>query len=345
MIKKFKISILGTGNIAKNFHIPAWLKNNNCNIVGLCDKNKKKLVQVKNFFKVKKYFTNYLLMLKKIDFDIINICTPPYLHFKNIILSIKFNKNILVEKPFVTSLKDLLIIKNKIKNKKILIKCAYHQRYRPISLKIKDTIAKGHIGKVYYINIIHRKFRSIPVQSNYFSLKKYSGGGPLIDLGTHYFDLIAWIFNFPMIRNISCKCSSYIFKKNKKYLPFKKFNNEELAVGQINFKNKILLNFEFSYALNTAHEEIKIEIYGEKGCIIWPYKNYWILRKNKMVKKKFKFKNNKASIEQINDFMKKIKNVDKIKENNKTLYEIEYIVKLIDKLYYSSKTNKQINYE
>ena len=52
-------------------------------------------------------------MLKKIDFDIINICTPPYLHFKNIILSIKFNKNILVEKPFVTSLKDLLIIKNK----------------------------------------------------------------------------------------------------------------------------------------------------------------------------------------------------------------------------------------
>ena len=24
--KKFKISILGTGNIAKNFHIPAWLK-------------------------------------------------------------------------------------------------------------------------------------------------------------------------------------------------------------------------------------------------------------------------------------------------------------------------------
>ena len=43
--------------------------------------------------------------------------------------------------------------------------------------------------------------------------------------------------------------------------------------------------------------------------------------------------------------MKKIKNVDKIKENNKTLYEIEYIVKLIDKLYYSSKTNKQINYE
>ena len=75
MIKKFKISILGTGNIAKNFHIPAWLKNNNCNIVGFCDKNKKKLVQVKNFFKVKKYFKNYLLMLKKIDFDIINICS------------------------------------------------------------------------------------------------------------------------------------------------------------------------------------------------------------------------------------------------------------------------------
>ena len=76
-----------------------------------------------------------------------------------------------MEKPFVTSLKDFLIIKNKIKNKKILIKCAYHQRYRPISLKIKDTIAKGHIGKVYYINIIHRKFRSIPFKVIIFILK------------------------------------------------------------------------------------------------------------------------------------------------------------------------------
>ena len=64
-----------------------------------------------------------------------------------------------------------------------------------------------------------------------------------------------------------------------------------------------------------------------------------------MLKKKFKFKNSKASIEQIKDFTKKIKNADKIKENNRTLYEIEYIVKLIDRLYCSSKTNMQINYE
>ena len=55
---------------------------------------------------------------------------------------------------------------------------------------------------MYYINIVHRRFRSIPKHSNVFSQKKLSGGGPLIDLGWHYFDLVFWMLKFPKTKII-----------------------------------------------------------------------------------------------------------------------------------------------
>ena len=55
--------------------------------------------------------------------------------------------------------------------------------------------------------MINRKFRGIPKHSVYFSKKKYSGGGPLVDLGSHYFDLIGWFLNFPKVRSFS----NYLF--------------------------------------------------------------------------------------------------------------------------------------
>ena len=51
-------------------------------------------------------------MINDNNLDIINICTPPNIHFENIKKSIQFKKNILVEKPFVMNVKELNMIKN-----------------------------------------------------------------------------------------------------------------------------------------------------------------------------------------------------------------------------------------
>ena len=113
-----------------------------------------------------------------------------------------------------------------------------------------------------------------------------SGGGPLIDLGSHYFDLVCWLLKFPKINKIRCKLFNKIFKKKQSsYLPFKIFNNEEMAVGSINFRNKILLNFELSYINNLKKDEIKIEFFGSKGSYIWPNKNYYLSSGNKLKEK------------------------------------------------------------
>ena len=341
MKKKFKIAIVGAGHIAQTFHIPAWMRNKNSEVVSLCDKNILKLKSISKKFLIKDVYNNIDKLLKNENFDIVNISTPPNLHFKNIISSLKFDKNILVEKPFVLKNKEIQKINNVLKKKSSYIQCALHQRFRPISKIIKEVINKNRIGKIYYVNIVHRKFRSIPSQSEVFSDKKHSGGGPLIDLGSHYFDLIAWILGFPKVREAHCKISKNIFTSHrmKKYLPFKKFSNEESAFGNITLQDKTYINFEMSYALNTKEEDTKIEFFGTKGLITWPQKKYYVLQKNKLIKKELKVLNNLASDEQVKEFIGNLNktNLYKKKLNKKNLKEYDYIVKLINLLYSVSK--------
>ena len=336
MKKKFKVAILGTGHIAEKFHIPAWIRNKDCEIVCLCDKNISKLKKISKKFKIKKFYTDYKIMLKKEKIDVINISTPPNLHFQNILESLKKNINIFVEKPFVIHSGEFSKIKNYQKEKKNYIQCALHQRFRPISEAIKNSIRRNEIGKIYYVNILHRKFRNIPQQSFTFSNKKYSGGGPLIDLGSHYFDLVFWILNFPKINKVNCTTNNIIFsrKNMKKYLPFKKFSNEEACFGNIILKNKSYINFEMNYAINTKAEDIKIEFFGEKGSISWPSDSYYTLRKNKLIKKKFIINDNLASDLQIAHFLK---NINNYKVSNKNLKEYGFTVSLIESLYKSAK--------
>ena len=331
MKKNYNICVLGSGHIANKFHIPSLINNKKIKKIVLCDNNIINLKKTAKKFKIKSFYTNFNKMIKNENIDILNICTPPTLHYQHILKAIKNNLHVFVEKPFVTNLDQFSKIKKLLKNKKIHCYCAYHQRSRPISEEIKKLLKKNKIGKVYYINIVNRKFRGIPKHSKYFSSKKYSGGGPLIDLGSHYFDLVGWFLNFPKIAKISNYCFKNItsMKSEKNYLPFKKFDGEELSVGNVRFENGCLLNYELSYVLNIKEDTSFIEIFGSKGSIKWPLGELIEIKRNKKMIKRIKYKNDLASNKQTKYF---INNLSK-KFYINSLDQIGFTVNLIKKLY------------
>lgn len=334
-MKKYCIAIIGSGTIANKFHIPAFKKNKQVKELILFDINQINLSKTSKKHKIKKIYTNFKKMIKENNIDVLCICTPPYLHYKYISEAIKNKIHVFVEKPFVINSIQLRSLETKLKKTKIHFYCAYHQRFRPVSQEFKKILKHNIIGDLYFINIVHRKFRSIPNQSKYFSNSKFSGGGPLIDLGSHYFDLIGWILNYPINKKISNYCFSNIskIKKNKKFLPFKVFNNEELAIGNIELNNKCFINYELGYLLNTKKELRFIEFFGTKGSFKWPKGEISILKKNKMLQKKIKLTNHLASEKQVEFFFKILNN----KYSMKNFNEIKFSVELIDKLYRFSR--------
>ena len=336
MKKLIKIAIVGTGHIAKQFHLPAWIKNKNTEVVAICDTNIEKLNTASRKFKIKTKYLNLKEMMQNEEIDILSISTPPYIHFEQIMLAIKNNINVFSEKPFVIFEKHFNRITKAIRKKKLSCTCALHQRFRPVSISIKKLLEKKIIGDIYYVNIIKRQFRGIPSHSKFFSEKKFSGGGPLIDLGSHYLDLVFWFLNFPKIKKYSNKNFNNIFslKVNKKYLPFKKFDSEELSIGEILCKNNSLIRYEIGYALNQNENITQIEIFGTKGSIKFPSGELTLTKNNKNILKKINTKGKKASILQVDNFINNYKIKDKICVK---LFEIGYIIKMINNLYKVSK--------
>ena len=120
--------------------------------------------------------------------------------------------------------------------------------------------------------------------------------------------MICWYLNFPKVRNVKAKNFnnlSKLGKKWKKILPFKTFNSEEFATGNINFKNNISINYEISYLLNIKKNKTMIQIFGDKGSVTWPDGELLLRGKNgKLEKTKIKIKKTKkASQMQVDSFV------------------------------------------
>ena len=266
------IAIIGCGKHMQNFHLPSLKRlKKKINIVGIYDPDFKKAQKISKKNNITKVYKNLDSLFLDKEIEVVDICSPASLHYQQIVKSIKNNKHVMVEKPFVIKNVEMNEIIKISKNKKLKIMCLQHQRFRNETIALKKFLNKNKkkLGNLYMIKSYANYFNGIPTQTkNSFTDKKLSGGGPIIDHGSHIFDLILYLLNFPKIKNVN----SYIFynkiKKNIKY------NVEDAGLISILFKNNLLVNFETSYLSNEKRDLFKIKFFFKKGFVEWPELNY-----------------------------------------------------------------------
>ena len=95
-MNQHSLGVIGPGSHFKNKIEPVIKKNKFFKINGYL---RKKKIKKKNFFSEKEFFRN--------KFDFVYISCPSQLHEKYIIKSLNSGYNVICEKPFVTSLKNL----------------------------------------------------------------------------------------------------------------------------------------------------------------------------------------------------------------------------------------------
>ena len=178
------------------------------------------------------------------------VCVPDKEKIKIISYLIKNKKNVLVEKPLISSEKQLKRIFNLAKKNKCILYVAYNHRFEPFLLKIKNLLKEKKIGKIYFCNIFYGNGTSILVKK---STWKDQSKGVLSDIGSHLLDIVFWLFNLK--KNV-------YFKK----MISKKFENHSYDYSFItsNFKN-MQINLEMTYCM--WRNSFKLDIIGNLGSI------------------------------------------------------------------------------
>ncbi|MFD2265113.1 Gfo/Idh/MocA family protein [Lacibacterium aquatile] len=118
-------------------------------VLALCDLNPERLAAVADEFNVPRRTTSFQDLLEMADVDIIDVCTPPGLHFEQTMAALKAGKHAVCEKPLVGSLAevDTLEAAEKTYGRRILP--IFQYRYGNGVQKAKRIIDAGIAGKPY----------------------------------------------------------------------------------------------------------------------------------------------------------------------------------------------------
>ncbi len=192
MARKLKVGVIGCGLIAIKTHIPIWIRNQNTELIAAADVDRKKLERVKSTFKLEHLFTDYRKMLE-MDLDIVDICTPPYLHARMVLDSLEHEKNVLVEKPLALAKSECEEIINGERKSGKTVCVVQNHRYIPSIKKAKKLVEEGRIGNL--ISVSNRIQYNLPGSWSVSKWQYYDefGGGVIYNIGSHSIDLLMWL--------------------------------------------------------------------------------------------------------------------------------------------------------
>lgn len=142
--KKLKVGIIGLG-IGTTHLVEGYRGNPNYEVVGLCDTNVDLLAIESKRFGIPG-FKDYQA-LADLPIDIIDICTPPHLHFEMLCWAINLHKHVICEKPFLNDIGQLSFIETLANQNQVQI-CPISQfKCGPAWEQIIDLKNKGLLGK------------------------------------------------------------------------------------------------------------------------------------------------------------------------------------------------------
>tara|TARA_B110000483_G_scaffold163446_1_gene193642 strand:+ start:79 stop:1080 length:1002 start_codon:yes stop_codon:yes gene_type:complete len=323
---KFQVGLIGCGLIGKKrlINIGKYGK-----IVSLCDKNFYKAKKLSILVKEKiELYNNWKNLIDKSSSEIIIISTIHSELSKILIYCIKKNKHVLVEKPGAIDPNQLLRATKLLKNKNLLIHVGYNHRFHNSILKAQEILKKNIIGDLMYIKSSYGHGGRLNYEKEWRMNPKISGGGELIDQGSHIIDLSNLILGDPIKVNSKLTTSFWKTKVDDNaflILTYKKNKIAFLHASCSEWKNF----FEF-------------QIYGKKGKILISGKG-GSYGQEKLILYKMKKKMGKPSVKEYffnednnNSWEKEINNFYKrIKEKNfsNNLESSYKNLKLIKKIY------------
>ena len=107
MSKVYTVAIVG-GGIGRSHIVEGYLPNaDKFKLLAICDLDPARMNSLADEFHVERRTTSFDDLLKMDDLDIIDICTPPMVHYPMIMAALKAGKHIICEKPLVGSLAQI----------------------------------------------------------------------------------------------------------------------------------------------------------------------------------------------------------------------------------------------
>lgn len=244
-----RCAVIGSGYWGEN-HIRIL---SNLNILDtFYDKNFKNKSMIEKKYRLKSKSINQIL--RDPNIDCIFITTPSDTHINILKQAIKHNKNIFVEKPLVTRIKDLNEINKLIKDYQKITMVGHLMLYHAGIIEVKHLINdKKKFGKLKFIEFFRRNFGKIRSQETSF-----------MSFTPHDFSIADFLTSKKRKSTFKCINNHYSFFRNK--------NCYDMGNAKFLVNNTDCF---FNYSWISPEKSRKINLYFEKGIVVFDDLKSW----------------------------------------------------------------------
>jgi predicted dehydrogenase len=212
--------------------------------------------------------------------DAIVVCVPNCFHKGLTIDALQAGRHVLLEKPMALNESECQEVNDVAEATGRVLQLAFVHRYTGVGQVAKQIVAAGTLGEVYHAKAHLHFRRGVPGLGKWFTNKRLSGGGALIDVGVHLVDLAMHVLDFPEVEIVTGQVYAKFGQKMGRYVYENMwsgppdlqgtFDVEDSAHAFLRFANGATLDLQVAWAGNYPEKNVPTSMmgfFGERGGI------------------------------------------------------------------------------
>ncbi|MEC0169842.1 Gfo/Idh/MocA family oxidoreductase [Paenibacillus graminis] len=269
--KDVSLGIIGAGWVAEHGHLPSFLSMEGVSFGAVYDTDASRAAHLAEQAGAKACTS--LSEVSQIPLDAVLVCTPNHTHYELAKHFLQQGIHVLCEKPMTTTAEEAASLRRIAEASGAVLLMGFVNRYRDDIRELRSRITSGHIGDVQVCEVIWRRKKGIPRPGSWFTQQKMSGGGVLIDLGSHMIDQMLFLTDAP--EPVACLAGLHSrpvaqgdYSNWLGSVESDTVEVEDTAIGMIQFANGMLGRIHVSWQDDVEGDLVEIHLKGSRGSVI-----------------------------------------------------------------------------
>jgi predicted dehydrogenase len=203
---------------------------------------------------------DWKVLAAQADLDAVVVATSPDWLSPIAVACLEQGKHVLVEKPAGRTLAEVRAIADVAQREGHLVKVGYNHRFHPAMRKAHAIVQAGDLGPLMFIRGRYGHGGRLGYQQEWRFRPEISGGGELIDQGSHLIDLAHWFLgDFTELKSM---LRNYYWKASVEDNCFLTLST---AKGQVAWLHATWTEWKNTFSFEISGRDGKLEISGLGG--------------------------------------------------------------------------------
>jgi predicted dehydrogenase len=224
--------------------------------------------------------TDWRSVIERDDIDIVDICAPGWMHAEIATAALAAGKHVLVEKPLANTLAEAEAMATAAKTaraKGVQSMIGFNYRRVPALALARELIAEGRLGAIRQVRAAYLQdwLADETAPMSWRLKKETAGSGALGDIASHAIDQVLFLLG-DRVTEVSGRLHTFTTSRPAASGPasgMEEVTVDDAAWATLSLASGAIASVEVSRVATGQKNSLKLEVYGDKGAIVFDLEN------------------------------------------------------------------------